>query len=319
MNIVEHEDFEIICDGIEDVWVYDIEVENNHNFFANDILVHNSGYFNVSAILNRKFKDNVPTTEEGLDTCLNIVNKILVPYIDEALDHIAFALNAKYRDVLDMEQETMADKFVSVADKRYYCRYYKKDKDTGELKPQFKITGLSLISKSTPPFCKEKLQPVLNMILDQDAQELISYIDEVKKDFVNAPVESISPTKGVSSVDYPLPGYRRFNGEKYLTAPIHSRGALIHNEVVKSQGLNYEPVRDGDKVYSTYLVKPNKEALNENVISYINPKFMKDSGIIKHVDYDVMFEKNFLKNIELITGPIGWSLSKFQALMNEWE
>ena len=28
----------------EETYVYDIEVEDNHNFFGNDILVHNSAY-----------------------------------------------------------------------------------------------------------------------------------------------------------------------------------------------------------------------------------------------------------------------------------
>lgn len=278
-----------------------------------------SGYFNLLKIMNKKFNGSVIPVQDGIDTCNNIINKILVPFIDEALDQVAFALNARHREVLDMEQETIADKFVSVADKRYYCRYYKKNKKTGELESHHKITGLSLISKSTPPFCKEKLQPVLDMILDRDVNELINYIDDVKKEFIHAPVESISPTKGVSSIDYPLPGYRKFNGEKYLTAPLHSRGALIHNTAITKLESRYEPIRDGDKVFTTYLTKPNKEALNENVISFINPKFMEDSKIYKYIDYDIMFEKNFLKNIELITAPIGWSLNKYQALMDDWE
>lgn len=278
-----------------------------------------SGYFKVDDIVRRKFKDNQFTIAEGLDTCANIANKILVPYIDEALDQIAFALNARHREVLDMEQETIADKFVSIQDKRYFCRYYKKDKKTSELTPKHKIIGMSLIGKSTPPFCKERLLPVLDMVLDHDAKYLIEYIDTVKKDFVSAPVESISSIKGASSLDYPLPGYRRFNGEKYLTAPAHSRGGIIHNKIVSDKKLGYDIIRGGDKVYYTYLNTPNKEALNENIISYVNPKFMTDSNISKVIDYDTMFQKNFVKSIELITEPIGWSLSKYQALLDEWE
>jgi len=41
------EDFEIEDLGIVEDYVYDIEIEHNHNFFANDILVHNSCFFDL--------------------------------------------------------------------------------------------------------------------------------------------------------------------------------------------------------------------------------------------------------------------------------
>ena len=39
--MLETEDFIVEDLGIQEQWVYDIEVEDNHNFFANCVLVHN--------------------------------------------------------------------------------------------------------------------------------------------------------------------------------------------------------------------------------------------------------------------------------------
>jgi DNA polymerase elongation subunit (family B) len=285
-----------------------------------------SGYINISSLMNKKLA--TMGEDVSLDTKLDLANKIcdkiIQPMIDSAIKDVCTLLNAYDADVLDMEKETVADKFVSTGDKRYYCRYYKKEKD-GTLTAKHKITGLALISKATPPFCKEKLRPVLDIILDEEPTVLVDYIEKVREEFEHAPIEEISIIKGLSSIDYPLKGYKRLsekkdkNGRvKTLTAPIHSRGALIFNEIIERSKYNYGKIRAGDKVYYAMLNTPNKEAFNQNVIAYINPKFMTDSNMLKNIDYQTMFDKNFLKNITLITEPIGWSLNKYQGLSDEW-
>ena len=99
------------------------------------------------------------------------------------------------------------------------------------------MTGISLVSKSTPVWFKEKLKPVLDIVLDGDKKELMTYIDSVKTEVKN--VENISDIcviKGVSNVDYTLTddgkAYRiKTNGDKQ-SAPLHSRGAAVHNNLL---------------------------------------------------------------------------------------
>ena len=50
MNITKTSNFKIESLGIQEIDVYDIEVEKHHNFFANDILVHNSIYICIDNI-----------------------------------------------------------------------------------------------------------------------------------------------------------------------------------------------------------------------------------------------------------------------------
>ena len=277
-----------------------------------------SGYVDISSLLDKKQQhDNkIYNVEEQYDLINKISDKVLYPQIQTAIDDVAYLLNAYDPKCWVMEQETIAEKFVSVADKRYYCRGLKRSKKTKQIEPYFKITGLSLIGKSTPPFCKEKLEPVLDLVLDTDSKKVVEYINEVRKEFEKQPVHTISVIKGVSSIDYDSRTFKTIKNNKELTAPIHSRGAIIHNNLIKQKGLDIPYIGAGDKVYYTYLTLPNP--VMSDVISYNDPRFMELSGLIKYVDYNTLFEKNFKKNIQLITEPIGWSLDEYQGVMDEW-
>ena len=80
LELVECSDFIIEDLGIMEEWVYDIEVKDNHNFFGNDILVHNSTY-NYFRIPFNKYKD---------------INKTVL-YSEK----VAKDCNLKYRNVFD--------------------------------------------------------------------------------------------------------------------------------------------------------------------------------------------------------------------------
>jgi hypothetical protein len=277
-----------------------------------------SNYFNFEPIVKLKYPNGC-TTEEGIITCKNIAEKIVDPVIKATTQEIAEILNAYNPSVLDMELETIADSFVSVADKRYYCRYYKNNEE------KYKITGLSLIGKSTPAWCKEKLKPILGIIADTSAKEVVEYIEDVKKQFTSAELKDICVVKGVSSIAYfqePESGkFYQFNTEtgRKNPAPFHSRGSIIHNWVLdKANDTTYNRIKGGDKVYILPLIIPNP-FFNQNVICFTNPNFIKDYNISKYIDYDTMFEKNFKKNISLIAEPIGWSLNKFCGILDDWE
>ena len=321
---IEYVDFEniIIEDlGEKEEWVYDIEVEDNHNFFANNILVHNSFYITMKGVVKKEFASKLnATTIDKVDFCLKFIDKYLFKFIQEGVDEVDILINGYNKSVMEMEQETTADKFVSVADKRYFCRkWYKYN---GEYKSGYKMTGISLVSKSTPVWFKEKLKPVLDIVLDGDKKELMTYIDSVKTEVKN--VENISDIcviKGVSNVDYTLTddgkAYRiKTNGDKQ-SAPLHSRGAAVHNNLLDIKNdKKYVKIQNGDKVFYSYLLTPNT-VLNQNVVCFINPKFIDDYNIKKFVDYDTMFEKNFLQNVKNITDRIGWVLRE-EINLDEW-
>ena len=52
---IKFDTFEVEDLGVTEEWVYYIEVEDNHNFFANDVLVHNSIYINMEPLIETVF------------------------------------------------------------------------------------------------------------------------------------------------------------------------------------------------------------------------------------------------------------------------
>ena len=82
-------------------WVYDIEVKNAHNFFANDILVHNSCYFALSSILKKLIgKEKLEYSGELIDAIDNfcegfIAPKIAKAFLSTAVSESAFISNVE--------------------------------------------------------------------------------------------------------------------------------------------------------------------------------------------------------------------------------
>jgi len=91
--------------------------------------------------------------------------------------------------------------------------------------------------------------------------------------------------------------------------PIHVRGALLFNHLLKQHKLEkkYSPIRDGDKIKFIYLKTPN--TIQENIIAFAG-ELPVEFNLHKYIDYDFMFEKVFLDQLETLIQPIGWSIEE---------
>jgi len=70
-------------------------------------------------------------------------------------------------------------------------------------------------------------------------------------------------------------------------------------------------IRNGEKIKYCYLKLPNP--IHEDVISFVQ-RFPRDLGLEKYVDYDVQFEKTFIKPLKAVLDVIGWSVEKQNTL-----
>jgi len=104
------EDFEIEDLGVQEEWVYDIEVEDNHNFFGNNILVHNSVYFHIEPFMNM-FQTKNPglTMDEYVDWADAFEKKVIQPVINNTIAEFAEELNAYNTETIGAEREIISD------------------------------------------------------------------------------------------------------------------------------------------------------------------------------------------------------------------
>jgi DNA polymerase elongation subunit (family B) len=299
MNLIFESNFIIEDLGIQEVDVYDIEVENNHNFFANNIAVHNSGYFTLDKVVQKYAPKN--TVEQNIKLIEKLGMDKMTPVIAKITQDVASKLNV-YENTFNMKLEIAASHQVQLGKKKYFARVYSSE-GVSYAKPKQKIMGMEIIRSSTPKVVQKALKASIDIIFDSTEEEMQSYIAGVKTDFMKFTIEEIAFPRGVSNLDE----YSDASAIYGKRTPIHVRAALLHNHLLKHKKLSkkYDVIKEGNKIRFVYLREPN--SIHENVIGWgVDGKLPEEFDLHKYVDYDTQFEKVFLSAIELMITPLGW-------------
>ena len=152
---MQHElttDFEIIDLGIQELDVYDIEVEDTHNFFGNNILVHNSVYFEVDAIVKHRWPE-VTDKQQITDLVNEFAENEAGPYIDQCYKDLSDYLNCDV-NLLDMKREAIADTFIIRAKKNYIMRVFDNE-GIRYADPYYKMMGIEVVRTSHPQMIRD--------------------------------------------------------------------------------------------------------------------------------------------------------------------
>ena len=309
-SITEEIDFEIEDLGICEEWVYDIEVEKNHNFFGNNILIHNSIYYQIEPFMN-KYREQNPnlTISEYVDWADNFEKKVIQPVIDNTIDEFASELNAYNKSTIGAEREIIADSALFIAKKKYVARV----RDAEGVRhpddePYVKAMGMEIAKSSTSKWAKKKLKESINIILDKTEQELTQWVQESKNSFFKEDPNNLAQVGSASNLDYDL--------KTSVGIPFGSRAAICYNEYLKKSGKidKYTPIQAGDKTKRIFLIEPNP--MGTNIISYSSDNFIDE--IKDYIDYDTNFEKSFLNPLQLMVDCLNWNLNKKTESLDEW-
>ena len=262
-------------------------------------------YIRLGEVVNRIFKDK-SNTRKIVKVMDRFCEETLQPQIDKSFDKLAKYVHA-YDQKMIMKREVIANKGIWTAKKRYILNVY--NEEGVELKePKLKIMGIEAVKSSTPAPCRVKIKEALKVIMTKDESALIEFIDDFRTKFKKLSPEEIAYPRSCNN----LKKYSSRTTIYKKSCPIHVRGALLYNNLLKKNKLKkYEQIQEGDKVKFIQLKEPNP--LRENVISFIGA-LPKEFDLHQYIDYDNQFDKSFLEPLRFIVNAIGWSFERQSTL-----
>ena len=285
-----------------------------------------SNYISIEPVIIKKFGGDYRETnsrERLTEFTVNYIEKISLPATYEALNEVySKTLNAYLPDKLVEDPEVICDNFISLVPKMYFARKWW-DEGLTLTTPKLKITGLSTIRSSTPKYYRGELAKAMDILIDGDIPKVIDYMAKVKEVTYNQKPLDIAINQGVSSLDYSwdeqIKKFRRWTGEKYLSAPVNSRACLTHNLYIEDNKIEVKDIEPGDKISFIYMKTPNPLFASSNALGFRDEKLF-DGKLSDYIDRDLMYEKGFEKAIKLITDPLKWDLTPKEDMidLDEW-
>ena len=291
--------------------------ENTINTFLNDTLGTkdedyviamdtDSIYVSFDKMVQHIFPANTPKSKivdflnnAGQDKILDVLTKGYVELADYT--------NA-FQQKMVMGREIIADRGIWTAKKRYILNVL--DNEGVRLaEPKLKMMGIETAKSSTPQWVRKKLTEVLKVVMNGTEEEVWDFVETARKEFRTLPVEEIASPRGCNN----LAQYSDATNIYSKGTPIHVRGALLYNHLLKKKNVHkrYENVKNSDKIHFTYLTVPNP--INENVISFINV-LPREFELTNYIDYDMQFDKSFIEPLKNIITLIGWNVEPVASL-----
>ena len=236
------------------------------------------------------------------------------PAMKKAYDKFYLRMNS-YSNRMVMAREVIADRGIWVAKKRYVLNVHNSE-GVQYSEPKLKIMGIEAIKSSTPEVCRDKFKEAFKLIMTRTEKDTQEFLKEFKKEFKKLPPEAVAFPRSVSN----LRKYEDKNKDAQNIfikgTPIHVRGSLLYNHLVKEKGLTKkcELVKEGEKIKFCYLNMPNPT--KQNVIAF--PQYLpRELQMNQYVNYNMQFEKTFVEPLNFILDAIGWSAEE-RATLDEF-
>jgi len=274
-----------------------LDTKNEDYVIASDT---DSVYITFDVLVNGVFKDGA-TPERITDFLAKIAKEKLEPFILKSYTALAKTMNA-YEQKMQMSREVIADKGIWTAKKRYILNSW--DIEGVRYKtPQLKIMGIEAVKSSTPAVCRQKIKDALNIIMTGDEKMLNTFIQDFRDEFMELPPEDIAYPRSVNG----LKKFSSSNGMFAKGAPIHCKGAILYNYLVKKHKLTnkYPLIQEGDKIKFLHMKQPN--IYTSSAFSFLT-SMPRELGILDRIDAELQFTKSFVEPLRFITEKIRWKI-----------
>ena len=276
-----------------------LKTDNEDYVIASDT---DSIYVTFDKLVSQVFKETKEVSK--IISFLDIVAREKIePFIDKSYKDLHKYVKS-YEQKMQMKREVIADKGVWTAKKRYILNAWDIEGVRYE-EPELKIMGLEAVKSSTPEPCRNKIKEGLKIIMNGDERELNKFIQDFREKFMKLSPEDIAYPRSVN-------GLSKFSDSNQLFAkgaPIHVKGAILYNHLVKRDKLSnkYPYIQEGDKIKFINLKQPNVYQCSS--ISFMT-KLPKELDFHKIVDYDTQFEKSFIEPLNFVLDKINWLVDR---------
>lgn len=317
---IETNDFIIEDLGIQEEWVYDIEVEDVHNFFANDILVHNSIYVNLDNLVElASRKVNFDTNEKLIDFLDKFSEEKLQYAINSAMEELFEYMN-NYENLMHMDREVISIPSVDskglggfwTSKKRYALNVYDSE-GTRFAEPHLKIMGLETQRSSTPSALRGTLYECIKLLCQEGEEALQKKVESFRDEYdrihytERATVSSANNISKYNENGYPGKG-----------TPFHIKGVLLYNRLLSEYEIEgTQPIDEGSKVMVLPLKKENP--WREEWISWpsgLELPYQIEELLMLYIDFNLQFDKTFIKPLDAICKSCGINYEKTNTLLD---
>lgn len=286
--------------GPTDDYVYDLEVDDDqHVFYANNVLVHNSQFINLKPVtdymrnkygLGQKIREWPEEKQWELwNTMQDFVDNDVNKYVRNL---VATTCKTSQANVLTYELEYLADVGLYESKKHYFIR---KLFEEGSLVDKIKVTGIVLKKNETDKSVKNFLEEIYRgaVIDGWTVNDYADYVYDLYQKFKKMDIEQIGFWKGYGTARESVGFLKMAVGTTLI-----SRACTYYNQLIEKLGLGkkYDQLRVGDKCRLIYIKPNNKYGIN--CIAYKPGQWPKEFDKIFQIDYDVMFDKIVLDQLK---------------------
>ena len=292
-------------------------VEDRLNVYFNNLLstenkdyvvaVDTDSVYITMGTLVDKFMDNSLDRSDIVNSIDSFCEDRVIVYINKWYRELSGYMGA-YQQKMVMDREVISDRGVWTAKKRYVLNVCDSEGVRYE-EPKLKIMGIECVRSSTPEVCRDRIRETLKLVMTEDENVIIDYIDNFRDEFRELLVNEVSFPRSVNHMNKYYDSVHRYK----KGTPIHVKGCLLFNNLVKSKKLEtkYPLINNGEKIKFVYLKEPNP--LGEKVIGFVDT-FPPEFGLDKYVDHDTQFDKSYLDPIKIVLDAIGWNHERIGTL-----
>lgn len=287
--------------SMEECEMYDIGMcDTPHTFFANDILVHNSVFFEALPVINSR---KIEYTEDNLaDLCIDVAVEVQ-NFVNSTYDIYAKEFHNIDNHSWEIKQEFIAKRaFWGDVKKRYAMWLIRDGRKTID---RFDIKGFDSVRSNFPKIFRKFLEELIHDILrDSTKEDILLKMMALRDDLPTYDIYSIMNPTGVNKLELYTP--KSFDLPFKSATPVHIKAAVNHNKMLKLIGSpNTAPIYSGDKIVWVYLTK-NQYALDVIALKGYDddPKLVE--FVEKHIYRDKVFDKALEKKVQSLWDSLGW-------------